>query len=118
WYQLGEANESAPEDFDAVIMRKDPPFDNEFLYSTYLLEIAAKQGAYVLNNPASIRDWNEKLSVALFPQFTPEFLVTSEQTLIREFLAEHHDIVVKPLDGMGGSSVFRLTKTDPNIGVI
>lgn len=118
WYQLGEANESAPEDFDAVIMRKDPPFDNEFLYSTYLLEIAAKQGAYVLNNPASIRDWNEKLSVALFPQFTPEFLVTREQTLIREFLAEHHDIVVKPLDGMGGSSVFRLTRTDPNIGVI
>lgn len=118
WYQLGETQESAPEDFDAVIMRKDPPFDNEFLYSTYLLEIAAKQGAYVLNNPASVRDWNEKLSVALFPQFAPEFLVTREQALIREFLAEHHDIVVKPLDGMGGSSVFRLTKTDPNIGVI
>ncbi len=118
WYQVGEPKETAPEDFDAVIMRKDPPFDNEFLYSTYLLEIAAKQGAYVLNNPASIRDWNEKLSVALFPQFAPEFLVTREQSLIREFLAEHDDIVVKPLDGMGGSSVFRLTKTDPNIGVI
>jgi glutathione synthase len=118
WYHLGEAHESAPEDFDALIMRKDPPFDNEFLYSTYLLEIAAKQGAYVLNNPASIRDWNEKLSVALFPEFAPAFLVTREQALIREFLAEHHDIVVKPLDGMGGSSVFRLTKIDPNIGVI
>lgn len=118
WYQLGESQETAPEDFDAVIMRKDPPFDNEFLYSTYLLEIAAKQGAYVLNNPASIRDWNEKLSVALFPQFAPDFLVTREQSLIREFLAEHDDIVVKPLDGMGGGSVFRLTKSDPNIGVI
>ncbi|MDP2248444.1 MAG: glutathione synthase, partial [Nitrosomonadales bacterium] len=118
WYQLDAAKETAPEDFDAVIMRKDPPFDNEFLYSTYLLEIAANQGAYVLNNPASIRDWNEKLSVALFPQFAPAFLVTREQTLIREFLAEHSDIVVKPLDGMGGSSVFRLTKSDPNIGVI
>jgi glutathione synthase len=118
WYQLGEQAEAAPADFDAVIMRKDPPFDNEFLYSTYLLEIAAKQGAYVLNNPASIRDWNEKLSIALFPQFAPEFLVTREQALIREFLATHTDIVVKPLDGMGGSSVFRLTKNDPNIGVI
>lgn len=118
WYQLGEQSEAAPADFDAVIMRKDPPFDNEFLYSTYLLEIAAKQGAYILNHPASVRDWNEKLSIALFPEFAPEFLVTREQTLIREFLAKHADIVVKPLDGMGGSSVFRLTKSDPNIGVI
>lgn len=118
WYQLGKAQETAPEEFDAVIMRKDPPFDNEFLYTTYLLEIAAKQGACVLNNPASVRDWNEKLSVALFPQFAPEFLVTREQALIRTFLAEHDDIVVKPLDGMGGSSVFRLTTADPNIGVI
>lgn len=118
WYQLGEQSEAAPADFDAVIMRKDPPFDNEFLYSTYLLEIATKQGAYVLNHPASVRDWNEKLSIALFPEFAPEFLVTREQTLIREFLAKHADIVVKPLDGMGGSSVFRLTKSDSNIGVI
>lgn len=118
WYEVGESHETAPEDFDAIIMRKDPPFDNEFLYSTYLLEIAARQGARVLNNPVSIRDWNEKLSIALFPQFTPEFLVTRDQSLIRLFLAELGDIVVKPLDGMGGSSVFRLTKADPNIGVI
>ena len=118
WYEIGELHESAPESYDAVFMRKDPPFDNEFLYSTYLLEIAADQGARVLNDPVSLRDWNEKLGVARFPQFAPDFIVTRERTLIREFLAEHEDIVVKPLDGMGGSSIFRLTRNDPNIGVI
>lgn len=118
WHQLGVASETAPDDFDAVLMRKDPPFDNEFLYSTYLLELAAEQGALILNNPQSVRDWNEKLSVARFPQFAPELLVTGNNDLIREFLAEHGDIVVKPLDGMGGSSVFRLHSTDHNISVI
>jgi glutathione synthase len=118
WYQLGESAEYAPSEFDAVLMRKDPPFDNEYLYSTYLLELAAQQGACVLNNPSAIRSWNEKLAVTRFPQFTPEFLVTSQYHLIRDFLDTHGDIVVKPLDGMGGSGVFRLTKNDPNIGAI
>ena len=118
WYTLGDVFESAPSDFDVVLMRKDPPFDNEFLYSTYLLDLAEKQGARVLNHPVSVRDWNEKLSIANFPQFAPEFLVTREQNLIREFLRSHGDIVVKPLDGMGGSSIFRLTQLDPNISVI
>jgi len=118
WYELSEALEESPKDFDAVLMRKDPPFDNEFLYSTYLLDLAVKQGARVFNNPASVRDWNEKLSVANFPQFAPDFLVTRDNSLIREFLRAHEDIVVKPLDGMGGSSVFRLTQLDPNISVI
>jgi glutathione synthase len=118
WYRTGEISEIAPEDFDAVLMRKDPPFDNEFLYSTYLLELAAEQGAYILNNPRSVRDWNEKLSIARFPQFAPEFLVSSDNDLIRDFLADHGDIVVKPLDGMGGSSVFRLHSSDHNISVI
>lgn len=113
-----DAIEYAPADFSAIIMRKDPPFDNEYLYSTYLLEIAAQQGARVFNNPAAIRGWNEKLSVTRFPQFAPEFLVTANNDLIREFLHTHHDIVVKPLDGMGGSSIFRLTLSDPNISVI
>ncbi len=117
-YLLEEASEYLPADFDAVIMRKDPPFDNEYLYSTYLLEIAAKQGARVYNNPSAIRSWNEKLSVTRFPQFAPEFLVTANNDLIREFLATHQDIVVKPLDGMGGSSIFRLGLNDPNISVI
>ena len=118
WYQLGQSAEYAPQDFDVVLMRKDPPFDNEFLYSTYLLDLAVQQGARVLNNPASVRDWNEKLSVANFPQFAPEFLVTRDNDLIRESLRSHGDIVVKPLDGMGGASIFRLTQLDPNISVI
>lgn len=118
WYALGDYIEYAPQDFDVVLMRKDPPFDNEFLYSTYLLELAVEQGARVLNNPIAVRDWNEKLSVARFPQFAPEFLVSCDISLIREFLRSYGDIVVKPLDGMGGSSIFRLTQLDPNISVI
>jgi glutathione synthase len=117
-YTLEDAIEYAPADFDDIIMRKDPPFDNEYLYSTYLLEIAANQGSKVYNNPSAIRSWNEKLSVTRFPQFAPEFLVTANNDLIREFLNTHQDIVVKPLDGMGGSSIFRLGLTDPNISVI
>ena len=117
-YVVEDAIEYTPENFFAVIMRKDPPFDNEYLYSTYLLEIAANQGARVLNNPTAIRSWNEKLSVTRFPQFTPEFLVTANNDLIRKFLNTHKDIVVKPLDGMGGSSIFRLGLNDPNISVI
>lgn len=117
-YELGIPDESVPSAFDAIIMRKDPPFDNEYLYSTYLLEIAASQGAKVFNDPAAIRGWNEKLSVARFPEFAPEFLVSANNTLIRDFLHTHQDIVVKPLDGMGGSSIFRLMLSDPNISVI
>lgn len=118
WYALNAPEEVLPQQFDAILMRKDPPFDNEYLYSTYLLELAVQQGARVINNPSAVRSWNEKLSIAKFLQFAPEFLVTSRNDLIREFLATHQDIVVKPLDGMGGSGVFRLTQADPNIGVI
>lgn len=117
-YALDAAHEHVPADFNAIIMRKDPPFDNEYLYSTYLLEIAANQGARIFNNPVAIRGWNEKLSVTRFPQFAPEFLVTANNALIRDFLNTHQDIVVKPLDGMGGSSIFRLRLNDPNISVI
>ncbi len=94
-YTLEAATEYAPAGFDGILMRKDPPFDNEYLYSTYLLEIAANQGAKVYNNPSAIRSWNEKLSVTRFPQFAPEFLVTANNDLIREFLNTHQDIVVK-----------------------
>lgn len=118
WYKLGEVTQVLPSDTDAILMRKDPPFDNEYLYSTYLLELAEKQGGTVINNPAAVRSWNEKLSVARFPQFCPEFLVSSNPQQIRGFLTEQQDIVVKPLDGMGGTSIFRLTLNDPNIGVI
>ena len=118
WYQLGEVQEVLPTAFDAILMRKDPPFDSEYLYSTYLLELATNQGARVINNPTAVRGWNEKLSVAKFPQFAPAFLVTSNNDLIRAFLGEHKDIIVKPLDGMGGAGIFRLTESDPNIGAI
>jgi glutathione synthase len=117
-FVCGDEQEYAPAEFDAIFMRKDPPFDNEFLYSTYLLEIAETQGAHVFNRPSAVRSWNEKLSVTRFPQFTPAFLVTANQVRIRDFLATHQDIVVKPLDGMGGASIFRLTLNDPNVGVI
>ncbi len=118
WYSLGESREFAANEFSAILMRKDPPFDNEYLYSTYLLELAQQQGGRVVNNPAAVRSWNEKLSIARFPQFAPEFLVTSSAQQIRAFLQQQQDIVVKPLDGMGGSSIFRLTLQDPNISVI
>ncbi len=118
WYQLGESQELLPSEFTAILMRKDPPFDNEYLYSTYLLELASNQGARIINNPRAIRGWNEKLSVAKFPQFAPEFLVTANNDLIRAFLIKYRDIIVKPLDGMGGTGIFRLTETDPNIGAI
>ena len=118
WFELGIKQTCLPQEFDAILMRKDPPFDNEYLYSTYLLELAVNQGAHVINNPSAVRGWNEKLSTAKFPQFTPEFLVTANNDLIRVFLSTHRDIILKPLDGMGGSGIFRLTESDPNIGVI
>ncbi len=118
WFKLGINHTALPKEFDAILMRKDPPFDNEYLYSTYLLELAANQGARVINNPTSVRSWNEKLSTAKFPQFTPEFLVTANNDLIRAFLGQHQDIIIKPLDGMGGTGIFRLTESDPNIGVV
>lgn len=117
-FKLGIKHTTLPKDFDVILMRKDPPFDNEYLYSTYLLELAESQGARIINNPATVRSWNEKLSTAKFPQFTPEFLVTANNNLIRTFLSQHQDIIVKPLDGMGGTGVFRLTESDPNVGVV
>lgn len=118
WYSLDSEKETLPKDFSAIILRKDPPFDNEYLYTTYLLELAEAQGGTVINNPVAVRGWNEKLSVARFPQFCPEFLVTANNQQIRAFLSVQKDIIVKPLDGMGGTSIFRLTANDPNIGVI
>ncbi len=118
WYRAEEPAAVALRDFDAVLMRKDPPFDMEYVYSTYLLELAESQGARVFNRPRGIRDWNEKMAVARFPQFAPPTLVTRRESLIREFLAEHRDVILKPLDGMGGASVFRVRQDDPNVNVI
>lgn len=118
WFRLSESETSLPSEFDAILMRKDPPFDNEYLYSTYLLELAANQGGCVVNQPDSVRSWNEKLSIARFPTLCPHFLVSNKAAQIKAFLAEHKDIVVKPLDGMGGAGIFRLTESDPNLNVI
>jgi glutathione synthase len=117
WFRLGPAEVRPLRAFDAVLMRKDPPFDQEYLYATYLLELAETEGARVFNRPRALRDFNEKLAIARFPQFTVPTLVTSREAEIRAFLAEHGDIVVKPLNAMGGASVFRLRPNDANIGV-
>jgi glutathione synthase len=118
WYRTGEPADTPLADFDAVLMRKDPPFDMEYVYSTYLLELAERDGARVFNRPGAIRDFNEKLAIARFPELAPPTIVTRKEALVRAFLAEHGDIILKPLDGMGGTSVFRLHARDPNIGVI
>ncbi len=118
WYRAGEPKEMPLQEFDAVMMRKDPPFDMEYVYSTYLLELAESRGARVINSPRAIRDHNEKLAIAKFDQFVPPTLVTRQEHLIRDFLAEYGDIVLKPLDGMGGASIFRVHRDDHNIGVI
>lgn len=118
WYRLDPAAETPLEQFDAVLMRKDPPFDMEYVYSTYLLEIAERRGARVFNRPQAIRDYNEKMAIARFAEFTAPTLVTRRTTLLHGFLQEHSDIILKPLDGMGGSSVFRVRRDDPNLNVI
>ena len=118
WYRLETPQTTPLKAFDAVLMRKDPPFDMEYVYSTYLLEAAQAQGARVFNDPRALRDCNEKMSIARFPQFLAPTLVTRNAVQIREFLATHRDIILKPLDGMGGISVFRLHGQDPNLNVI
>jgi len=118
WYRSADPVETPLREFDAVLMRKDPPFDLEYLYSTHLLELAERQGARVFNSPRALRDFNEKLAIARYPQFTAPTLVTRSEKLLRDFLAQHGDIVLKPLDGMGGASVFRLHDRDHNIGVV
>jgi glutathione synthase len=118
WYRAEEAGAAPLRSFDAVLMRKDPPFDMEYVYSTYLLELAEAQGARVFNRPRAIRDWNEKMGAVRFPQFTPPTVVTRREGVVREFLAEQHDVILKPLDGMGGASVFRVREGDPNLNVI
>jgi len=118
WFDLGEPSLTALDSMDVLLMRKDPPFDMEFIYTTYLLEIAQTAGLLVVNDPKSLRDHNEKLFTALFPQCCTDMLVTRKEDALRRFIQQHHDVILKPLDGMGGSSIFRVKKNDPNIGVI
>ncbi|MFC3031981.1 glutathione synthase [Pseudoalteromonas fenneropenaei] len=118
WYDLAPKQEMALDELDVILMRKDPPFDTEYIYATYILERAEDAGVLVVNKPQSLRDANEKLFTAWFSEHTPETLVTRSQAQIRAFLAKHQDIILKPLDGMGGASIFRVRADDPNIGVI
>jgi glutathione synthase len=118
WYSAGEPDDRALKDFAAVMMRKDPPFDMEFVYSTYLLEAAEREGARIFNRPRAIRDFNEKFAIASFREFTTDTLVSRDAQLIGAFIDEHRDAIVKPLDGMGGTSVFRVRGDDPNRNVI
>lgn len=118
WYQLGEPVDVLLGSMDIILMRKDPPFDMDYIYATYMLEQAEREGALVVNRPVSLRDCNEKLFAASFPQCSPALLVTSQAAALRRFQSEQGDIVLKPLDGMGGRSVFRVQSGDPNLGVI
>jgi glutathione synthase len=118
WYAFIEEQDIPLHALDVILMRKDPPFDQEYIYATYLLERAESMGVYVVNKPQSLRDANEKLFTAWFPQCCAETLVTREPKRIRDFLAEQGEIILKPLDGMGGTSIFHLRQNDPNLSVI
>jgi glutathione synthase len=118
WFKRGKPAWHDLASFDAVLMRTDPPFDQAYLYATWLLEMAERQGARVFNRPAALREYNEKLAISRYPKYIAPTLVTCQAELIRDFLAEQGDIVVKPLNAMGGASVFRLRPGDANLGVI
>jgi glutathione synthase len=118
WFDLSAPKQMLLADLDIMLMRKDPPFDREYIYTTYILENAEKHGAFVVNKPQSLRDANEKLFATWFPDCCPSTLVTRSHTLLSEFLYEHKQIVCKPLDGMGGSSIFKVGIDDANINVI
>jgi glutathione synthase len=118
WFDASPDSECALSEFDAVIMRKDPPFDMEYFYATLLLEQAESQGARVFNSPRSLRDYNEKLAITKFARFTAPTLVAKDPRRIHAFIDEQRDVILKKLDGMGGVSIFRVRKDDPNRNAI
>ena len=118
WYRADEQNSRPLNDFDAVIMRKDPPFDSEYLTATWLLERAEADGVRVFNRPRALRDHSEKVAISEFPQFTPSTLIAREPERLQRFIDEQGDVILKPLDGMGGSQIFRVRRDDPNRNVI
>nr|WP_324257372.1 glutathione synthase [Cellvibrio fontiphilus] len=118
WFELGLQEDKKLGDLNVILMRKDPPFDNEYIYSTYILEAAQQQGALVVNDPRSLRDCNEKIFATQFPQCCPPVLVSRDMPRLRDFHKQHGDVIFKPLDGMGGSRIFRCREDDPNLGVI
>ncbi|MDN5680707.1 MAG: glutathione synthase [Ewingella sp.] len=118
WYEFGSEQDIVLQDLDVILMRKDPPFDTEFIYATYILERAEEKGTLIVNKPQSLRDCNEKLFTAWFPELTPDTLVTRNAEQLKAFHKEHTDVILKPLDGMGGASIFRLKPEDANVSVI
>ena len=118
WFQVTRTEVRPLRDFDAILMRKDPPFDSEFFYATHLLEQAEREGAKVFNKPASLRDHPEKLAIMEFPQLVSPTLVTRSADEVRSFHAEHGEIILKPLDGMGGMGIFRVGPDGLNLGSI
>jgi len=118
WFEFEDEIDSGLDDLDVILMRKDPPFDMDFIYTTYLLEQAERAGTLIVNKPQSLRDCNEKLFATQFPHCTPPTLVSRRADILRAFAAEHGDVIYKPLDGMGGTSIFRHRAEDPNLSVI
>ena len=118
WFEFGKTHTQPLHQLDALLMRKDPPFNMEYIYLTYLLEHAVTKGLLVVNHPASLRDANEKLFTTWFPHCCPKTLVTSQSELLREFAHNEKDIIIKPLDGMAGQSIFHITEYDANLPVI
>ena len=118
WFEIGESWQAPLETLDALLMRKDPPFDMEFVYTTYILQLAADAGLRVVNDPASLRDMNEKAYTAWFPQCTPPSVISRSAETLRAFVAEHGRVVFKPLDGMGGRSIFVIGEGDLNTNVV
>ncbi|MCD8521813.1 MAG: glutathione synthase [Saccharospirillaceae bacterium] len=118
WFDLGDYREQPLAELNIILMRKDPPFDSEFIYSTYILERAEQEGVLVANKPQSLRDCNEKVFATAFPELMSPTIVTRRADLLKAFHKEHGDVIFKPLDGMGGSSIFRLRADDPNVSVI
>ena len=118
WYSEGDTETIALRDFSGVVMRKDPPFDQQYYYATQLFTLAEEQGANVFNSGQALRDFNEKLAIFKFPEFTTETMVSQNPADIRAFVIEQGDVIVKPLDGMGGAGIFRLRPDDANLGSI
>ncbi len=118
WFSVQETTTLALADLDVILMRKDPPFDMEYIYTTYLLELAERCGTLIINKPASLRDANEKLFTTHFPQCCTQTLVSRDPARLRQFIQQQQDVILKPLDGMGGQSIFRVTPDDANLSVI
>ena len=118
WYSFGTGADIAVSELDVVLMRKDPPFDMDYVYSTYLLEQAQREGTLIVNDPQSLRDCNEKLFATQFPQCCPPLVVAASEKILKAFHKQHEDVIYKPLDGMGGTSIFRIKPGDPNLSVI